>query len=50
MTGVARAISVAAGPGFDKMCEDHARKKPLATGDVTVTAAGNLPCQKVRVI
>ena len=48
MTGVARAISIAAGQGFDEMCEDHAKNHPLSTGDVSLTTAGNLPCQMVR--
>ncbi len=46
--GVARAISLAAGPELQRACEELiADSGPVATGDAVATDSFQLPCRKV---
>jgi O-acetyl-ADP-ribose deacetylase (regulator of RNase III) len=46
-SGVAAAIRIAAGPGFQEDCDRLAMTAPVAIGEAVVTGAYALPCAKV---
>eukprot|EP00039_Didymoeca_costata_P003886 m.70352 g.70352 ORF g.70352 m.70352 type:complete len:678 (+) comp12124_c0_seq2:98-2131(+) len=47
-SGLAGAISKAAGPEVQKECKEYVKKNGLLTvGDAVVTTAGNLPCDQI---
>jgi len=45
--GVAKAIRLAAGPEYQRECDQLAAKELVPTGEAVVTGAGSLPCRYV---